>query len=64
MIEDNFHVLIRERSTGKVVEDMDAYDYSEAQNIRKGARINLNHEKFEIVIRQNGESKTSGETEA
>jgi|ETN07SMinimDraft_1059922.scaffolds.fasta_scaffold165688_1 hypothetical protein len=57
MTEDNCHVLIRERSTGKVVEDMDAYNYSEAQEIREGARINLNHAKFEIVIRQNGESK-------
>ena len=64
MTEDNCHVLIKERSTGKIVEDMDACDYSEAREIRAGASINLNHAKFKIIIRQNRESKTHGETDA
>ena len=57
-IHGKFHVIIKNRNTGKVAEDMTAGSLREAESIMSGASINMNHDDWEIVIEQ-GESKAS-----
>jgi hypothetical protein len=57
-IHGKFHVIIKNRDTGEVAEDMTAGSLREAESIMSGASINMNHADWEIVIEQ-GESKAS-----
>lgn len=48
-----FYVNIVEDSSEKVIERFDAYDDRDAMRLKRGIEINLNHDKYSVVIVEN-----------
>ena len=54
-----FFVRILEKATKKVAKELSAYSEREAERIKKGMSINLNHEDYEVVIQEASNEPTT-----
>ena len=49
-----WHVQVIEISTGEVVEDIETTSEREAEQVKRGIKINMNHAEFIVSIRERG----------
>ena len=55
--EGKYHVIIKNRKTGEIAEDMIVDNFREAMDVEAGASINMNRADWKIVIESETESK-------
>jgi len=60
--EGKFHVIIKNRKTGEIAEDMIADSFREAMDIHSGASINMNRAEWKIVIEPESEGEAKLDT--